>query len=87
MPSEVKKNPITYCFIDASNLFYGGFKRLGWKVDYNLLAIYLRKKYNTSKIFYYGGIELNHYEKKIDLLGDFNIKALLRYFELLDLCT
>ena len=25
---------ITYAFIDASNLFYGGEKSLGWKIDY-----------------------------------------------------
>jgi len=24
----------TYAFIDASNLFYGGEKSLGWKIDY-----------------------------------------------------
>jgi len=23
-----------YAFIDASNLFYGGEKNLGWKIDY-----------------------------------------------------
>ena len=27
----------TYAFIDASNLFYGGEKSLGWKIDYKKL--------------------------------------------------
>lgn len=33
----------TYAFIDASNLFYGGEKSLGWKIDYKKLLKYLRK--------------------------------------------
>lgn len=27
------KSPKTYAFIDASNLFYGGEKRLGWSTN------------------------------------------------------
>jgi uncharacterized LabA/DUF88 family protein len=34
----------TYAFIDASNLFYGGEKSLGWKIDYLKLIKYLQKK-------------------------------------------
>ena len=30
----------TYAFIDASNLFYGGEKSLGWKIDYEKLLKY-----------------------------------------------
>lgn len=48
----------TYAFIDAANLFYGGEKSLGWKIDYKKLRDYLKKKYNVSKIFYFGGVEL-----------------------------
>jgi len=32
MPETI--DPKTYAFIDASNLFYGGEKSLGWKIDY-----------------------------------------------------
>ena len=80
MPSRIRKNIRTYCFIDASNLFYGGFKKLGWRIDYQKLIIYLRRKYNVSKAFYYGGIETHSYLGKQNLLGDFNIRRLLQYF-------
>ena len=47
----------TFVFIDASNLFYGGEKSLGWRVDYRALIHYLQEKYGASKIFYFGGVE------------------------------
>lgn len=43
----------TYAFIDASNLFYGGEKSLGWKIDYQKLLAYLKEKYGISKAFYF----------------------------------
>ena len=54
----------TYAFIDASNLFYGGEKSLGWKIDYEKLRRYLEDKYDVSKTFYFGGVELHdfHYD-------------------------
>ena len=52
----------TYAFIDASNLFYGGEKSLGWKVDYRKLLTYLRTKYGVSKAFYFGGVEINDFQ-------------------------
>lgn len=51
----------TCAFIDASNLFYGGEKSLGWKIDYLKLIKYLKEKYDVSKVFYFGGIELHGY--------------------------
>ncbi len=51
----------TYVFIDASNLFYGGEKSLGWKIDYSKLIKYLRKKYGASEVFYFGGVETHGY--------------------------
>jgi len=48
----------TFAFIDASNLFYGGEKSLGWKIDYRKLLNYLRKKYGVKRAFYFGGVEL-----------------------------
>ena len=56
----------TYAFIDASNLFYGGEKSLGWKIDYLKLFKYLGKKYDTSKVFYFAGVET--YKYKYDYL-------------------
>jgi uncharacterized LabA/DUF88 family protein len=39
MPTQPKTKPI-YAFIDAANLFYGGKKSLGWKIDYKKLLNY-----------------------------------------------
>lgn len=51
----------TFAFIDASNLFYGGEKSLGWKIDYSKLIKYLKTKYSVSKVFYFGGVETHGY--------------------------
>jgi len=51
-----------YAFIDASNLFYGGEKSLGWKIDYKNLLKYLKEKYGVSCIFYFGGVEIHNFE-------------------------
>jgi len=51
----------TYTFIDASNLFYGGEKSLGWKIDYQKLLYYLKDKYKTSKALYFGGVEIRNF--------------------------
>lgn len=51
----------TYAFIDASNLFYGGEKSLGWKIDYEKFLKYLTKKYGVSKFFYFGGVEIHNF--------------------------
>lgn len=62
-----------WAFIDASNLFYGGRKNLGWSIDYRKLIKYIKRKYKVTKVFYYAGVELFGYEysvlkdKKIDL--------------------
>src|SRR3989344_8363944 len=52
----------TFAFIDASNLFYGGEKSLGWKIDYRKLSGYLKEKYNVSQIFYFGGVEIHNFK-------------------------
>lgn len=49
----------TFAFIDASNLFYGGEKSLGWKIDYQKLLNYLKDKYKISQAFYFGGVEMH----------------------------
>jgi uncharacterized LabA/DUF88 family protein len=48
----------TLAFVDASNLFYGGEKSLGWKIDYQKLLNYLKSKYNVSRVLFFGGAEL-----------------------------
>jgi len=48
----------TYAYIDASNLFYGGKKSLGWSIDYKKLLIYLEDKYQTSQVYFFGGVEI-----------------------------
>ncbi len=58
----------TYTFIDASNLFYGGEKNLGWKIDYQKLLYYLKEKYGVSRVLYFGGIELHGF--KFDYLKE-----------------
>lgn len=52
----------TFAFIDASNLFYGGEKSLGWKIDYQKLLEYLKNKYKISKALYFGGVEIHRFD-------------------------
>jgi uncharacterized LabA/DUF88 family protein len=49
----------TYVFIDASNLFYGGRKSLGWDIDYQKLSEYFKNRYGVTKIYYFGGVEIH----------------------------
>src|ERR1700722_17052337 len=51
----------TYAFIDASNLFYGGKKSLGWSVDFEKLHKYLQERFQVSKVYYFGGIEIHQF--------------------------
>ncbi len=51
----------TFAFIDASNLFYGGEKSLGWKIDYRKFLNYLTEKYDIEKAFYFGGVEIHDF--------------------------
>lgn len=80
MPSNSKKKPI-YTFIDASNLFYGGEKSLGWKIDYKKLLNYLKEKYKVSKAFYYGGVETFGFEYSILSGKPIDLKILLKYLK------
>ena len=47
----------THVYIDASNLFYGGKKSLGWSVDFEKLHHYFRTRFQASEIYYFGGVE------------------------------
>lgn len=68
-----------YAFIDASNLFYGGEKNLGWKIDYQKLLMYLQKKYAIVRALYFGGVEI--YDFPFDYLAhdSVDIEALEHY--------
>ena len=59
MNSNSKK---TFAFIDASNLFYGGEKSLGWKIDYAKLLKYLKEKYGITRVLYFGGVETHTFK-------------------------
>lgn len=69
----------TYAFIDASNLFYGGKKSLGWSIDYQKFSLYLKEKYNVSQIFYFGGVEIHHFPFDYLLYDTVPINELERY--------
>lgn len=77
---NTKEKPI-YAFIDASNLFYGGEKSLGWKMDYQKLAVYLKNKYKAKELYYYGGIETYNYEYSILDNEPINLSKLLCHLE------
>ena len=52
----------TFVFIDASNLFYGGEKSLGWKIDYKKLLAYFKEKYEVNQTLYFGGVEIHNFK-------------------------
>lgn len=76
---KIKKQ--IYSFIDASNLFYGGEKSLGWKIDYKKLIKYLRKKYGVQKVFYYGGIEVYDFNYSVLDKKPLDLNKFINYLE------
>lgn len=74
------KKPV-FAFIDASNLFYGGEKSLGWKIDYKKLIKYIKTKYLIKKVFYYGGVELNGFPYSILDKEPINLIKLIKYLK------
>ncbi|MDA1337546.1 MAG: NYN domain-containing protein [bacterium] len=75
------KFPRTYAFIDASNLFYGGVKSLGWSIDYDKLLGYLKDKYGIAQALYFGGVEI--YDFPYDYLQNDSVpvQELANYLE------
>ena len=69
----------TFAFIDASNLFYGGEKSLGWKIDYQKLFAYLKEKYKISKALYFGGVEIHDFDYDYQAEDSVPIKNLKNY--------
>lgn len=68
-----------YCFVDSSNLFYGGVGRLNWKIDYEKLYRYLKKKYRVKKVFYYTGIETHGFEVELRSTQPYPVENLFKY--------
>jgi uncharacterized LabA/DUF88 family protein len=68
-----------FAFIDASNLFYGGEKSLGWKIDYETLLRYLKDKYLVSSAFYFGGVEIYNFPYNYIKDETLPIEAVLRH--------
>jgi uncharacterized LabA/DUF88 family protein len=54
----IKKEKI-YAFIDINNL-YLAIKDLGWKIDFERFAIYLKDKYKVSEIYAFIGYVLGN---------------------------
>jgi uncharacterized LabA/DUF88 family protein len=69
----------TFVFIDAANLFYGGKKSLGWSIDYEKLRIYLERKYQASRIYYFGGVEIHRFHFDYLLNDTVPVRDLERY--------
>ena len=69
----------TFVFVDASNLFYGGEKSLGWKIDYQKLLLYLKEKYKVSEVFYFGGVEIHDFPYNYQTEETVSIKTLEKH--------
>ncbi len=69
----------TFAVIDASNLFYGGEKSLGWNIDYKKLFEYLKEKYGVSKVFYFGGVEIHNFKYDYQTEDTVPVKALEKH--------
>lgn len=70
--------PRTLAFIDASNLFYGGKKSLGWEIDYQKFLQYLRVKYEIENAFYLMK-EKENFDRVVVLSGDGDFPPVLKY--------
>lgn len=76
-----KKQQITYCFVDASNLFYGGEKELGWSVDYKKLIEYLKWKFNVKVVYYFAGIDTHTFKYLTYTNQDFPIEKYVKFLD------
>ena len=75
----MNNNIKTYAYIDASNLFYGGKKSLGWSVDFEKLHKYLQERFRASKIFYFGGVEIHKFPFDCLINETVSLKDLEKY--------
>lgn len=70
----------TLAFIDASNLFYGGEKSLGWRIDYQKLLYYLCEKYEVKVAYYFGGVEVGDFPYDYQKYDSVPLDRLYQYF-------
>lgn len=74
----------TFAFIDASNIIYGT-RNEGWKVDFKKLFKYLKERYESSKIYYFAGLNKKNakqqsFYKKLENFGyDLKLKPVKIY--------
>lgn len=66
------RKPVTFAFIDASNIIYGA-RAEGWFIDQKKLIIYLKNKFQVKKAFFYYGKDSTDPKKEAFLrkLGQF----------------
>ncbi len=69
----------THAYIDASNLFYGGKKSLGWSVDYKKLYKYLEEKYGVEEVYFFGGVEIYKFPFNYLTYKSVPLKDLIKY--------
>ncbi len=69
----------TNAYIDASNLFYGGKKALGWSVDFEKLYRYLQERFNVSQVYYFGGVEIHKFPFNYLTNDSVSLKDLEKY--------
>lgn len=69
---------MVYAFIDAANLFYGGEKSLGWKIDYRKLLVYLKNKFSVARAYYYAGVDIGNYKGKD---REINLDGVMEHFQ------
>jgi len=74
------KKPV-YCFIDSSNMFWGGRESLGFKINYQKLRQYLEQKHGVTKIYYYGGLRIFDYEYSILQKERIDLRALYAHLK------
>lgn len=70
----------TNVYIDASNLFYGGNKFLGWSIDYKKLYKYLEDKYQAKEVYFFGGVEIHNFLFDYLAYDSVPIRDLEKYF-------
>jgi hypothetical protein len=54
---------------------------LGWKIDYNKLFKYLKKRYGASKVYYYGGVRTFGFSYSVLSEKPLALAELIRYLK------
>ena len=62
----------TFAFIDASNLMYAA-NRVGWKMDFEKLASYLKYRFGVDRLLFFGGVDSANKKQAINSEAVFKI--------------